>query len=94
MAGREESGPKVPPPGWDGSPAGWRRFKQELRLWRLAIPAPVGVFTCSARDYEPDWGSQESGASDVRVGSTHRCRQSLAFPCAARTSTRKSGPCV
>eukprot|EP00971_Amphidinium_carterae_P021882 431816-Amphidinium_carterae.1 len=31
-----------PPPAWDGQPTTWRRFHQELRLWKLATPAPTG----------------------------------------------------
>eukprot|EP00971_Amphidinium_carterae_P282063 5599206-Amphidinium_carterae.1 len=38
--GQGSKGP--PPPTWNGEPGSWRRFKQELRLWKLATPTPAG----------------------------------------------------
>eukprot|EP00971_Amphidinium_carterae_P350927 6491812-Amphidinium_carterae.2 len=46
---RESEGPKGPaPPSWDGTPHLWRKFRLELKLWRLAIPLPT-TYSAGAR---------------------------------------------
>eukprot|EP00971_Amphidinium_carterae_P104115 2061950-Amphidinium_carterae.2 len=46
--GHDHGGRYPPPPSWDGSPHNWRKFQQELKLWRLSIPPPTS-YSAGAR---------------------------------------------
>eukprot|EP00971_Amphidinium_carterae_P254479 5052124-Amphidinium_carterae.1 len=47
-SGHDGGGKFPPPPTWDGAPHGWRKFQQELKLWRLSVPPPVN-YSAGAR---------------------------------------------
>eukprot|EP00971_Amphidinium_carterae_P352137 6492446-Amphidinium_carterae.1 len=46
--GGDNGGKFPPPPTWDGAPHGWRKFQQELKLWRLSVPPPTN-YSAGAR---------------------------------------------